>query len=62
MQVRQVGENLGLAMEVRDKLEPLRTKMTKLADRGWLPPVADCTSGPTGGSPHAHKHAGARGA
>ncbi|MCX4554789.1 hypothetical protein OHA02_01010 [Streptomyces phaeochromogenes] len=36
VQVRAVGEELGLQVTVRDKLEPLRAKMTKLADRGWL--------------------------
>ncbi|MGI3223299.1 hypothetical protein ACRJ4B_04300 [Streptomyces sp. GTA36] len=36
VQVRPVGEELGLQVTVRDKLEPLRAKMTKLADRGWL--------------------------
>lgn len=35
-QVRAVGERLGLDTSVRGKLEPLRAKMTKLADRGWL--------------------------
>ncbi|MFJ9544115.1 hypothetical protein ACIRPX_43900 [Streptomyces sp. NPDC101225] len=36
VQVRVVGERLGLDTSVRGKLEPLRAKMTKLADRGWL--------------------------
>ncbi|MEV4041101.1 hypothetical protein [Streptomyces umbrinus] len=36
IQVRAVGEELGLQVTVRGKLEPLRAKMTKLADRGWL--------------------------
>lgn len=36
VQVRDVGEELGLQVTVRGKLEPLRAKMTKLADRGWL--------------------------
>ncbi|MER6961681.1 hypothetical protein ABT335_48495, partial [Streptomyces sp. NPDC000618] len=36
VQVRAVGEELGLEATVRGKLEPLRAKMTKLADRGWL--------------------------
>ncbi|WP_327348285.1 hypothetical protein [Streptomyces europaeiscabiei] len=36
VQVRAVGEELGLEVAVRGKLEPLRAKMTKLADRGWL--------------------------
>ncbi|UTP28168.1 hypothetical protein [Streptomyces rapamycinicus] len=34
--VRPIGEVLGLDTGVRGKLEPLRAKMTKLADRGWL--------------------------
>ncbi|MER5547255.1 hypothetical protein ABT072_33535 [Streptomyces sp. NPDC002589] len=36
VQVRTVGERLGLDASVHGKLEPLRAKMTKLADRGWL--------------------------
>ncbi|MEU0342420.1 hypothetical protein ABZ092_26535 [Streptomyces bobili] len=36
VQVRGVGEELGLEVAVRGKLEPLRAKMTRLADRGWL--------------------------
>ncbi|MGI3224592.1 hypothetical protein ACRJ4B_12200 [Streptomyces sp. GTA36] len=36
IQVRSVGEELGLETTVRGKLEPLRAKLTKLADRGWL--------------------------
>jgi hypothetical protein len=36
VQVRTVGDELGLEVAVRGKLEPLRAKMTKLADRGWL--------------------------
>ncbi|MFE7811061.1 hypothetical protein ACFU5P_03570 [Streptomyces sp. NPDC057433] len=36
VQVRAVGEELGLEVAVRGKLEPLRAKMAKLADRGWL--------------------------
>jgi hypothetical protein len=36
VQVRAVGKELGLQVTVRGKLEPLRAKMTKLADRGWL--------------------------
>ncbi|MEU3002286.1 hypothetical protein [Streptomyces sp. NPDC006995] len=47
VQVRAVGEELGLEAGLRGKLQPLRAKMTKLADRGC------CTSGPTDGSPHA---------
>ncbi|MCX3060728.1 hypothetical protein [Streptomyces beihaiensis] len=33
---RVIGETLGLNTEARGKLEPLRAKLTKLADRGWL--------------------------
>ncbi|POX48281.1 hypothetical protein C3488_20745 [Streptomyces sp. Ru72] len=33
---RQIGEALGLDTGMRGKLEPLRGKLTKLADRGWL--------------------------
>lgn len=36
VQVRAVGEELGLEVAVRGQLEPLRAKLTKLADRGWL--------------------------
>lgn len=36
VQVRSVGEELGLDVTARGRLEPLRAKMTKLADRGWL--------------------------
>jgi hypothetical protein len=36
VQVRAVGEELGLEVEARGKLEPLRAKLVKLADRGWL--------------------------
>ncbi|NUP46384.1 MAG: hypothetical protein HOW97_03585 [Catenulispora sp.] len=39
--VRQVGEVLGLQVEVRGKLEPLRSKLNRLADRGWLRKLAD---------------------
>ena len=41
VKVRQVGEVLGLPVEQRGKLEPLRAKLTKLADRGWLRKLAD---------------------
>ncbi|WP_405524448.1 hypothetical protein [Streptomyces canus] len=47
VQVRAVGEELGLEVAVRGKLERLRAKMTKLADRGWLHCVL------TAGPPHA---------
>jgi hypothetical protein len=36
VQVRAVGEEPGLGVTVRGKPEPLRAKMTKLADCGWL--------------------------
>lgn len=36
VQVKAVGEELGLEVAVRGRLEPLRAKLTKLADRGWL--------------------------
>lgn len=39
--VRQVGEVLGLPVGVRGKLEPLRSKLNRLADRGWLRKLAD---------------------
>ncbi|MFF4660601.1 hypothetical protein [Streptomyces sp. NPDC001381] len=35
VRVRTVGEELGLEVTARGKLEPLRAKLTKLADRGW---------------------------
>ncbi|MEU8711947.1 hypothetical protein [Streptomyces sp. NPDC048663] len=35
VQVRAVGERLGPETSVRGKLEPLRAKTTKPADRGW---------------------------
>lgn len=38
---RQVGEGLGLDTAVRGKLEPLRGKLSKLADRGWLRKLPD---------------------
>ncbi|MFG2628140.1 hypothetical protein [Streptomyces sp. NPDC048473] len=33
---RQVGEVLGVDVSVRGRLEPLRGKLVRLADRGWL--------------------------
>ncbi|MGW0771082.1 hypothetical protein [Streptomyces sp. NPDC002676] len=33
---RQVGEMLGVDVSTRSKLEPLRGKLVRLADRGWL--------------------------
>lgn len=38
---RAVGEALGLDTGVRGKLEPLRGKLTKLAERGWLRKLSD---------------------
>ncbi|MFE2839660.1 hypothetical protein ACFXI6_53655 [Streptomyces mirabilis] len=52
MMTQHVGEALGLDTEVRGALEPLRAKLTKLADRGRLrPAAAGCGSFPTGSSP-----------
>ncbi|WKX68627.1 hypothetical protein [Streptomyces sp. XD-27] len=48
---RQIREALGLDTGVRGKLEPLRGKLTKLADRGWQHKL------PTAGSPPAHNPA-----
>ncbi|MER6210966.1 hypothetical protein [Streptomyces sp. NPDC001642] len=41
VQVRTVGEEVGLQVEVRGKLEPLRAKLVKLADCGWLRNLGD---------------------
>jgi hypothetical protein len=41
VKVKEVGGKLGLPVEVRGKLEPLRGKMNKLADRGWLGKLGD---------------------
>ncbi len=41
VKVKEVGTVLGLPVEVRGKLEPLRGKMNKLADRGWLRKLGD---------------------
>ncbi|MFC9625806.1 hypothetical protein ACFTXM_39560 [Streptomyces sp. NPDC056930] len=38
---RQVGEVLGVDVSVRAKLEPLRGKLVRLADRGWLRKLSD---------------------
>ncbi|MFC5666294.1 hypothetical protein ACFP3U_25380 [Kitasatospora misakiensis] len=38
---RRVGEELGLEVAVRGKLEPLRGKLSKLAGRGWLRKLPD---------------------
>ncbi|MEZ0112329.1 hypothetical protein ABH920_006348 [Catenulispora sp. EB89] len=39
--VKEVGSVLGPPVDVRGKLEPLRAKMYKLADRGWLCKLGD---------------------
>lgn len=41
VRVKDVGTELGLAVEVKGRLEPLRSKMTKLAERGWLHKLPD---------------------
>ncbi|MFD8008319.1 hypothetical protein [Streptomyces mirabilis] len=33
---REVGEAVGVDVSVRAKLEPLRSKLVRLVDRGWL--------------------------
>ncbi|MCA6091422.1 hypothetical protein LE181_04455 [Streptomyces sp. SCA3-4] len=38
---RQVGEVLGVDVSVRGKLEPLRGKLVRLTDRGWLRKLPD---------------------
>ncbi|MGW1601402.1 hypothetical protein [Streptomyces eurythermus] len=38
---RQVGETLGVDISVRSKLEPLRGKLVRLTDRGWLRKTPD---------------------
>ncbi|MFF5523098.1 hypothetical protein [Streptomyces coeruleorubidus] len=38
---RQVGEVLGVDASVRARLEPLRGKLVRLADRGWLRKLSD---------------------
>ncbi|WP_438296236.1 hypothetical protein [Streptomyces sp. HUAS TT7] len=38
---RQVGEMLGVDVSVRAKLEPLRGKLIRLTDRGWLRKLPD---------------------
>ncbi|MGV4891989.1 hypothetical protein ACSR0Z_36630 [Streptomyces viridosporus] len=38
---RQVGEMLGVDISVRAKLEPLRGKLVRLVDRGWLRKLPD---------------------
>ncbi|MFC9891913.1 hypothetical protein [Streptomyces pilosus] len=38
---RQVGEMLGVDVNIRSKLEPLRGKLVGLADRGWMRKLPD---------------------
>ncbi|MER7141104.1 hypothetical protein ACIQGA_31290 [[Kitasatospora] papulosa] len=38
---RQVGELLGVGVSVRVKLEPLRGKLVRLVDCGWLRKLPD---------------------
>ncbi|MGW5398077.1 hypothetical protein [Streptomyces sp. NPDC003952] len=38
---RQVGKVLGVDVSVRSKLEPLRGKLVRLVDRGWLRKLPD---------------------
>jgi hypothetical protein len=38
---RQVGEVVGVDVSVRAKLEPLRGKLVRLVDRGWLRKLPD---------------------
>ncbi|MFF3129678.1 hypothetical protein ACFVRD_47670 [Streptomyces sp. NPDC057908] len=38
---RQVGEMLGVDVTLRSKLEPLRGRLVRLVDRGWLRKLPD---------------------
>ncbi|MFC8274400.1 hypothetical protein ACFUJR_18090 [Streptomyces sp. NPDC057271] len=38
---REVGEVAGVDVGVRAKLEPLRSKLVRLVDRGWLRKLPD---------------------
>lgn len=38
---RQAGEMVGVDGRVRAKLEPLRGKLVRLVDRGWLRKLPD---------------------
>ncbi|GAA4812927.1 hypothetical protein [Streptomyces ziwulingensis] len=38
---REVGEVVGVDVSVRSKLEPLRSKLVRLVDRGWLRTLPD---------------------
>ncbi|GHB68608.1 hypothetical protein GCM10010347_43530 [Streptomyces cirratus] len=44
---REVGEVVGVDISVKAKLEPLRSKLVRLVDRGWLRKL------PAAGSPPA---------
>ncbi|MEU9331501.1 hypothetical protein AB0D91_48880 [Streptomyces canus] len=41
VKARQVGDGLGIDVRVRAKLEPLRGKLVRLVDRGWLRKLPD---------------------
>jgi hypothetical protein len=41
VRVKDVGVELGLEVEVKGRLEPLRGKLTKLSGRGWLRKLPD---------------------
>jgi hypothetical protein len=41
VKVKEVGKVLGLPVEMRGKLEPLRSKLNLLATRGWQRKLAD---------------------
>ncbi|MEV7084399.1 hypothetical protein AB0O07_00610 [Streptomyces sp. NPDC093085] len=38
---REVGEVVGVDISVKAELEPLRSKLIKLVDRGWLRKLPD---------------------
>jgi hypothetical protein len=38
---REVGEAVGVDISVKSKLEPLRSKLIRLVDRGWLRKLPD---------------------
>ncbi|MER6738329.1 hypothetical protein [Streptomyces puniciscabiei] len=41
VRVKDVGVELGLEVEVKGRLEPLRGKLSKPAGRGWLHKLPD---------------------
>ncbi|MFF1361034.1 hypothetical protein [Streptomyces sp. NPDC058297] len=41
VKVKEIGRELGLDIETKGKLEPLRSKVRKLAERGWLRKLPD---------------------